>query len=114
MDKYNQIAKEYILFFPLDRSSVLPNRYFFPGRSHILLSGAASQLEVSVLLSLRLTVQNLAITFQGPHCAEVSFGESSLRGIPTRLITSRTAERVVVSDLFMCLIRRLISQRLSL
>ena len=45
-----------ILFFPLDRSSVLPNRYFFPGRSHILLSVRLVRLILTVLSMFRLTV----------------------------------------------------------
>ena len=59
-----------ILFFPLDRSSVLPNRYFFPGRSHILLSVRLVSLESDSTVGVQT------------HCLECCYHipRSTLRG----------------------------------
>ena len=50
-------------------SSVLPNKYFFPGRSQIFLSIYTHRLARAVgLLQLPLrTCENIRITLQGPH-----------------------------------------------
>ena len=64
----------------------------------------------------RPTVKNGTITLQGPHCAKVSLGESTLRGM--NLDASRYldggSKYFCVSDLSMSLIRRLASRHYSL
>lgn len=59
-------------------SSVLPNKYFFPGRSQILLSIQTPKLARAFgLLRLPLhTCEDIGITFQGPHAPVWSSDEA--------------------------------------